>query len=127
MANTDIADLTGPSRPTVLSWRGRYEQSGVDGLDHDPRPGRATVIDEVAVLAETLADNGNRPTIWRDALVDAVDGAAVRDLVRVGGPDLAQMGIQPHRAEMFKSPTDPQLEAKCATWSGSTCTHLPVR
>ena len=35
VANTDIADRTGTSRPTVLKWRGRYEQSGVDGLDDD--------------------------------------------------------------------------------------------
>ena len=59
--NTEIADRTGTSRPTVLKWRGRYEQSGVDGLDDDPRPGRAPVIDEVAVLAETLADKGKPP------------------------------------------------------------------
>ena len=25
VANTDIADLTGTSRPTVLKWRGRYD------------------------------------------------------------------------------------------------------
>jgi hypothetical protein len=53
---------------------GRYEQSGVDGLDDDPRPGRAAVIDEVAVLAETLADKGRPPAHRCDTLVDAVDG-----------------------------------------------------
>ncbi|MGK2882340.1 MAG: helix-turn-helix domain-containing protein [Mycobacterium sp.] len=63
VANTDIADLTGTSRPTVLKWRGRYADSGIAGLDDDPRPGRAPVIDEIAVLAETLADKGNRPPI----------------------------------------------------------------
>ena len=61
VANTDIAERTGTSRPTVLKWRGRYEQSGVEGLDDDPRPGREPVIDEVAVLAETLADKGKPP------------------------------------------------------------------
>ena len=34
--NTEIADRTGTSRPTVLKWRGRYEQAGVDGLDDVP-------------------------------------------------------------------------------------------
>jgi hypothetical protein len=61
VANTDIADQTGTSRPTVLKWRGRYAASGVTGLDDDLRPGRAAVIDEVAVLAETLADKGKPP------------------------------------------------------------------
>ena len=61
VANTDIAERTDTSRPTVLKWRGRYAQAGVEGLDDDPRPGRAPVIDEVAVLAETLADKGKPP------------------------------------------------------------------
>ena len=59
--NTEIADRTGTSRPTVLKWRGRYAQSGVDGLDDVPRPGRTPVIDEIDVLAETLADKGKPP------------------------------------------------------------------
>lgn len=28
VANTDIADRTATSRPTVLKWRGRYAESG---------------------------------------------------------------------------------------------------
>src|SRR5437870_5249054 len=56
--NTEIALRTGTSRPTVLKWRGRYGESGIDGLDDELRPGRAPVIDEVSVLAETLADKG---------------------------------------------------------------------
>ena len=59
--NTDIADQTGTSRPTVLKWRGRYKDSGIEALDDEPRPGRAAVIDEIAVLAETLADKGKPP------------------------------------------------------------------
>jgi len=49
--NTEIAERTATSRPTVLKWRGRYVASGIDGLDDDQRPGRAPVIDEVAVRA----------------------------------------------------------------------------
>ena len=57
--NTEIAVRTQTSRPTVLKWRGRYGESGIDGLVDEPRPGREPVIDEVSVLAETLADKGN--------------------------------------------------------------------
>ena len=113
VANTDIADRTGTSRPTVLKWRGRYEQSGVDGLDDDPRPGRAAVIDEIAVLAETLADKGKPPahlgvTHWSTRLMAQRLGISFASVARIW----RKWGIQPHRVETFKFSTDPQLEAK---------------
>ena len=113
VANTDIADRTGTSRPTVLKWRGRYEQSGVDGLDDDPRPGRAAVIDEIAVLAETLADKGKPPahlgvTHWSTRLMAERLGISFASVARIW----RKWGIQPHRVETFKFSTDPQLEAK---------------
>ena len=113
VANTDIADRTGTSRPTVLKWRGRYEQSGVDGLDDDPRPGRAAVIDEIAVLAETLADKGKPPahlgvTHWSTRLMAQRLGISFASVARIW----RKWGIQPHRVETFKFSTDPQLEEK---------------
>jgi transposase len=113
VANTDIADRTGTSRPTVLKWRGRYEQSGVDGLDDDPRPGRAPVIDEVAVLAETLADKGRPPahlgvTHWSTRLMAERLGISFASVARIW----RKWGIQPHRVETFKFSTDPELETK---------------
>lgn len=64
VANTEIAERTGLSRPTVLKWRDRYARAGVDALVDLPRPGRVPEIDEVAVLAETLADKGSRRRSW---------------------------------------------------------------
>ena len=37
--NTEIAERTSSSRPTVLKWRGRYVEAGIDGLGDLPRPG----------------------------------------------------------------------------------------
>jgi transposase len=113
VANTEIADRTDTSRPTVLKWRGRYEQSGVDGLDDDPRPGRAAVIDELAVLAETLADKGRPPahlgvTHWSTRLMADRLGISFASVARIW----RKWGIQPHRVDTFKFSTDPQLEAK---------------
>ena len=113
VANTDIADRTGTSGPTVLKWRGRYEQSGVGGLKDDPRPGRAAVIDEVAVLAETLADKGKPPahlgvTHWSTRLMAQRLGISFASVARIW----RKWGIQPHRVETFKFSTDPKLEAK---------------
>ncbi|MGO9354897.1 MAG: IS630 family transposase [Mycobacterium sp.] len=113
VANTDIADQTGTSRPTVLKWRGRYAASGVTGLDDDPRPGRAAVIDEVAVLAETLADKGKPPqhlgvTHWSTRLMAERLGISFSSVARIW----RKWDIQPHRIETFKFSTDPELEAK---------------
>ena len=109
LANTDIAERTGTSRPTVLKWRGRYEQSGVDGLDDEPRPGREPVIDEVAVLAETLADKGKPPahlgvTHWSARLMAARLGISFASVARIW----RKWDIQPHRVETFKFSTDPE-------------------
>ena len=111
-ASTVLGDVQ-TSRPTVLKWRGRYEQSGVDGLDDDPRPGRAAVIDEIAVLAETLADKGKPPahlgvTHWSTRLMAQRLGISFASVARIW----RKWGIQPHRVETFKFSTDPELEAK---------------
>jgi len=60
-ANVEIGHLTGLSQPSVLNWRPRYVQHGIDGVRDAPRPGRVPVIDELKVVAETLADSGKPP------------------------------------------------------------------
>jgi hypothetical protein len=111
--NTEIAERTGTSRPTVLKWRGRYTACGIDGLDDDPRPGRVPQIDEIALLAETLADKGNPPahleiSHWSSRLMADRLGISFASVARIW----RKWNIQPHRVETFKFPTDPELEAK---------------
>jgi transposase len=58
VANTDIAELAGCSRQTVVTWRQRFTQHGIAGLHNRPRPGRPRTIDmhkELEVVAATLA------------------------------------------------------------------------
>ncbi len=55
ISNTDIAEKVGTTRTTVIAWRARYEQSGIDWLaDHD-RLGRPRRIDHREIVAVTLA------------------------------------------------------------------------
>jgi transposase len=54
VANSRIAELTGVTANTVLSWRGRYEERGLRGLGDLPRPGRPRELDHRAIVAETL-------------------------------------------------------------------------
>ena len=71
------------------------------------------MIDEIAVLAETLADKGTPPahlgvTHWSTRLMAQRLGISFASVARIW----RKWGIQPHRVETFKFSTDPQLEAK---------------
>jgi hypothetical protein len=71
------------------------------------------VIDEVAVLAETLADKGKPPehlgvTHWSTRLMADRLGISFSSVARIW----RKWDIQPHRIETFKFSTDPELEAK---------------
>jgi hypothetical protein len=111
--NTEIAVRTSSTRPTVLKWRGRYGESGLAGLGDLPRPGRVPQIDEVAVLAETLADKGKPPvelgvTHWSSRLLASRLGISFATVARIW----RKWNIQPHRVETFTFSTDRQLEPK---------------
>ncbi|MBB3041793.1 helix-turn-helix domain-containing protein [Nocardioides sp. LMS-CY] len=53
-SNTAIADKVGVSRPTVLVWRQRYVEAGLDGLADRSRPGRSPQVSAADVLTATL-------------------------------------------------------------------------
>lgn len=44
--NTEMAERTSSSLPTVVKWRNRYAEAGIDGLGDLPRPGHAPDVDE---------------------------------------------------------------------------------
>ena len=49
-----MAGQLGVSRPTVIKWRDRFAESGIAGLDDEPRSGRPKTVDDAAILAATL-------------------------------------------------------------------------
>jgi transposase len=111
--NVEIERSVGMTRPTVLKWRRRYEEAGVEGLEDAPRPGREPVIDEVALVVETLSNEGKPPeqlgiSHWSARSMAAWFGASFSSVSRIW----RKWGIQPHRIETFKFSTDPELEAK---------------
>jgi len=111
--NTEIAQRLLTSRPTVLKWRGRYAEVGIEGLADLPRPGRQPQIDEIDVLAETLADKGKPPlelgvTHWSARLMATRLSISFATVARIW----RKWNIQPHRIETFKFSTDPELEPK---------------
>ena len=86
------------------------------------------MIDEIAVLAETLADKGKPPahlgvTHWSTRLMAQRLGISFASVARIW----RKWGIQPHRVETFKFSTTRSWKPSCATWWGSTWIHLRVR
>ena len=110
LPNSVIAERCGVSRPTVIGWRARYQESGMAGLHDAPRPGGPRTLDRAEVLAATLKPPPKKlgVTHWSSRLLASrlgVSASTVLDVWR-------EHGVQPWRCETFKFSTDPELVAK---------------
>ena len=119
MANAQIARAAGVSRPTVIGWRGRYEQGGIKALEDEPA--------RAARRRSTRSGSWSRR--WRMRAARRAGWGS-----RTGRPGSSppscsisfatvariwrKWGIQPHRIETFKFSADPQLEAKIRDVAG---------
>ena len=110
LANTEIAARVSVSRPTVISWRTRYEAEGLDGLDDEPRSGRPRHVDHEAIIAATLSPPPKKlgVTHWSSRLLATRLGVGNATIARAW----REYGVQPWRRETFKFSTDPELVAK---------------
>src|SRR4051794_3863948 len=106
----EIARRVGVSKPTVISWKRRYRNEGVGGLDDRPKSGRPREIDENEIVARTLEAPPEHlgGTHWSSRLLAAELGVSNYTVATVW----QRWGLQPWRAETFKFSTDPELEAK---------------
>ena len=109
-ANEHIARQESTTRTTVIKWRGRYQDKGLDGLVDDPRPGRPRHVDHRQIVAATLAPPPKKlgVTHWSSRLLAAHLGIGDATVARAW----REYGVQPWRSETFKFSTDPQLVAK---------------
>ena len=119
LTNTEIARRTGSTRPTVISWRNRYAAGGINALGDRPRPGRPVVVDELEVVATTLAEGGRPPTHlgvdhWSARLLGKHLGISFTTVARIW----RKWGIQPQDAEMFTFATDLTRQAQARDLSG---------
>src|SRR4051794_39330960 len=110
VGNTEIAERVGVARQTVLTWRARYRDRGLAGLEDTPKPGKPRRIDPRRIIAETLKPPPKSlgVTHWSTRLLGT--------RLKVGNSTIAKAwrayGIQPWRAGSFRFSTDPELEAK---------------
>jgi transposase len=110
MSNTAIAERVGATRTTVIGWRKRYVESGIEGLYDEQRSGRPRRIDHRDIVAATLKPPGKKLGIthWSSRLLArqlGIDNTTVARAWR-------EYGVQPWRSETFKFSTDPELVAK---------------
>ena len=111
-ANRAIARKLSTSVPTVLLWRKRYEQEGMEGIVEDRprsgRPKRITVDREAAIVEATLKTTPKDATHWSVrsmARIQKVSPAVVHRVWK-------KHKLQPHRVETFKFSSDPQFALK---------------
>src|SRR6202035_3946989 len=88
MPNAQIARTVGVSRPTVIGWRDRYQAGGGAAREDQPRSGRPAEIDEIKVVAATLADDGRPParlgiTHWSARFMAAELGISFASVARI--------------------------------------------
>ena len=113
VANTKIAEWLGVSRPTVIKWRRRYAEAGLDALVDRPRSGRPREIDEdmrLDIVARTLAGPPKRlgVTHWSTRLLADEVGVSNFTVATIW----REFGLKPHRVQTFKFSTDPELVPK---------------
>jgi transposase len=112
VSNSDIAELVGVSRPTVLAWRREFAERGLAGLGKVAvgRGRKASIpqatIDQIVEL--TLRSRPEGATHWSCRSMAAVAGVSPATVQRVW----AARGLKPHLVETFKLSTDPQFEQK---------------
>jgi transposase len=119
LTNTEIARRTGSTRPTVINWRNRYATGGINALGDLPRAGRPAVVDELEVVATTLADGGRPPahlgvSHWSSRLLGEQLGISFATVARIW----RKWGIQPEHVETFTFSPDLTRQAQTRDLSG---------
>jgi transposase len=114
VANSEIAERLGVSRPTVIAWRKRYVRQGLTGgLADRPRRGRPQTVRRdrrAEILATTLIPPPEAlgVTHWSSRLLAGELGISHSTVARVW----AEHDVKPWQSETFKFSTDPELEAR---------------
>jgi transposase len=102
LPSKEVAAQLGVHEYTVGKWRRRFVRGRIEGLTDEYRPGRPrTVSDEqvTEVIERTLNTTPKDATHWSIRSMAASTGPSHTTIRRIW----SAFGLQPHRAETFKS------------------------
>ena len=106
VSNSAISEKLGLTRKTVGTWRQRFAERGLAGLDDEPRPGAPRKIGDekiAEVVTRTLETVPEDATHWSRRSMARASGISATTVHRIWGA----FGLQPHRVETFKLSSDP--------------------
>jgi transposase len=110
--NAQLARDLGTTKSSVLKWRARYRENGLEGiLDDAPRSGRKKVIStekEAAIVQATLGTKPSQATHWSTRSMADAQGVSDTTVYRIWKAHR----LQPHRVETFKFSRDPRFVEK---------------
>lgn len=111
-STSDTAREVGVSRPTVLLWRARFGEAGVEALLEDqPRSGRPREVDTAkvdAIIKATLRTKPADATHWSTRDMALTQGVSKDTVQRIWSAH----GIKPHLVRTFKLSNDPRFVEK---------------
>ena len=111
-SNHGIARALGVGRPTVLLWRRRFQEGGVDALTHIA-PGRGRrptyTAERVAQIVEATTRTKPRgATHWSTRTMAKAQGLSKDTVQRIW----SSHGLQPHRTKRYKLSNAPHFTEK---------------
>jgi transposase len=99
--------------PTIVRWKQRFLQFGLDGLD-TYHPGQKATVLTAALRARILSATGKKPsdgsTHWSCRKLAGALGVSKDAVHRVW----REAGLKPHRLERYMASDDPEFESKAA-------------
>lgn len=108
----DIMIATNSSRRTIIKWRNRFREKGIDGLKDLPRPGKKPIYSpakKVEVIQKACSKPEGGYTNWsQQRIADAV-GMSRSHVNRI----LMEADLKPHKTEYWCGKSkDPEFEEK---------------
>jgi transposase len=112
VSNSEISEVVGVSRPTVVAWRGQFEQDGLIGFGEvaTGRGRKPSISDEkVAEIVElTLHSTPEGETHWSCRSMATRAGVSSASVQRIW----SARGLKPHLVKTFKLSHDRHFEEK---------------